>query len=323
MTTSPEQSRINGKKSKGPVTERGKAIASKNATKHGLLAEKPPLLATEDLDSFKNLMRGLVEQYSPKNPVQWHLVQQVAMAMLRQHRLWQAEAALATSDMESEPSLKLPYPEYQANDVELQQKSQYHQENIRYQIEHLERLIELLTEEDFSEVEAWQDEFNRIVKKLGDCDYNPVRIFDFEHYRLRGDNTEAFLKKREKFFIELRETEDGNYWATIEQADVILSALLEMEKKYSPEYHLHKVFKAATERLTHLKEVESANSQAIAEHREQLAEYQQAIAPAKGVSDKTMLFARYEKHINNQLNQALEKLEASTNKGFLGSFRKN
>lgn len=323
MSASRKQSRLNGKKSKGPVTERGKAIASKNATKHGLLAEKPPLLATEDLDSFKDLVQGLVDQYQPKTPVQWHLVQQVAMAMLRQHRLWQAEAALATSDMQSEPSLKLPYLDYQVSDVELQQKSQYHQENISYQIEYLEKLIELLTEEDFSQVELWQNEFNCLIKKLCNCDYNPVITFDLEHYRVLGNNTAAFLKKREKFLTELRETEEGNYWATIEQADVILSALIGMDKKYSPEYHLEKVLTVATDRLKHLKEVKTANEKAIAEHREQLAEYQQAIAPAKGISDKTMLFARYEKHINNQLNQALEKLEASTNKGFLGSFRKN
>jgi hypothetical protein len=35
MPCSNEQSRLNGAKSRGAITERGKAIASRNATKHG------------------------------------------------------------------------------------------------------------------------------------------------------------------------------------------------------------------------------------------------------------------------------------------------
>lgn len=46
MVCSPEISRMNGAKSRGAVTQRGKVIASRNAREHGLLAQKPPLLVT-------------------------------------------------------------------------------------------------------------------------------------------------------------------------------------------------------------------------------------------------------------------------------------
>lgn len=95
MVASPEICRLNGAKSKGPKTARGKAISSRNATKHGLLAQQPPLLITEDLSSFEGVVQGLVDHYSPESPVEHFLIQQVAMGMLKQNRLWNAEAASA------------------------------------------------------------------------------------------------------------------------------------------------------------------------------------------------------------------------------------
>lgn len=99
MVCSPEQARLNGAKSKGPKTEQGKAIAASNATKHGLLAKQPPLLVTEDLATFEGLIQGLIDQYQPDNPVEHFLVQQVAMAIVRQHRLWKVEVAIANAEM--------------------------------------------------------------------------------------------------------------------------------------------------------------------------------------------------------------------------------
>lgn len=103
MTCSVEQSRINGAKSSGAITERGKAIASRNAQKHGFLSSQPPLLAGEDLTTFQGILEGLINEYKPKKPSEHLLVQQVAMGWLRLHRLWCAEAASADRD-----SLKIP-----------------------------------------------------------------------------------------------------------------------------------------------------------------------------------------------------------------------
>ncbi|MGG6295963.1 hypothetical protein ACQ4M4_16365 [Leptolyngbya sp. AN02str] len=99
MACSAEQSRLNGAKSRGAITERGKAIASRNATKHGLLATQPPILATEDLGTFQGMMQGLIDQYQPQSPIEHLLVQQVAMGWQRLHRVWGCEAAIANTAM--------------------------------------------------------------------------------------------------------------------------------------------------------------------------------------------------------------------------------
>jgi hypothetical protein len=99
MVASPEVCRMNGAKSKGATTPRGKTIARRNATKHGLLAKQPPLLVTEDLATFEGLVQGLIDQYQPDGPVEHFLIQQVAMGMLKQHRLWSVEAAIANLEI--------------------------------------------------------------------------------------------------------------------------------------------------------------------------------------------------------------------------------
>ena len=70
MVASPEISRANGRKSRDPVTEMGKAIASKNATKHGLLSQTPPLVINEDLENFQGIMQGLLDEYQPQTPTE-------------------------------------------------------------------------------------------------------------------------------------------------------------------------------------------------------------------------------------------------------------
>jgi hypothetical protein len=109
MVCSPEISRINGAKSQGAVSQRGKAISCRNATKHGLLAQKPPLLITEDLTTFEQLLQGLIEYYQPESPVEHFLIQQVAMGMLKQYRLWNVESAIANIEiLKAQNSTKFP-----------------------------------------------------------------------------------------------------------------------------------------------------------------------------------------------------------------------
>lgn len=110
MVASPEISRANGRKSRGPVTEMGKAIASKNATKHGLLSQKPPLVIGEDLESFQGIMQGLLDEYQPQTPTEHLLVQQIAMGWLRLHRLWGVEAAIANVSI-LQQKMEQKYPE--------------------------------------------------------------------------------------------------------------------------------------------------------------------------------------------------------------------
>ena len=99
MVASPEICRANGRKSRGPATQRGKAIASKNATKHGVLAKSPPILITEDIASFQEMVQSLVSEYQPQGATEYLLIQQVAMGWLRLHRLWGVEAAIVNVEI--------------------------------------------------------------------------------------------------------------------------------------------------------------------------------------------------------------------------------
>ncbi|MBW4520675.1 MAG: hypothetical protein KME16_13340, partial [Scytolyngbya sp. HA4215-MV1] len=144
MVASPEICRLNGAKSKGAITPRGKAIAARNAIKHGLLAEQPPILATEDLETFQGLMQSLVNDFQPEGAIEWHLVQTIAMCIQRQNRLWVAEAAIGNAQVL--PAVKKPatdekYPAFN-QPQENERWSCYHPTNLRRERKLLKWFIE-------------------------------------------------------------------------------------------------------------------------------------------------------------------------------------
>lgn len=109
MVANPDICRANGKKSRGPVTQMGKSIASGNSTRHGLLSVNPPLVMGEDLEVFQGFVESLVEEYQPTTATEQLLVQQVAMGWLKLNRLWQAEAAIANlAILRTELNFKFP-----------------------------------------------------------------------------------------------------------------------------------------------------------------------------------------------------------------------
>jgi len=110
MAGNPDQTRQNALLSTGPRSAEGKAIVSKNRTTHGLLAQNPPLLDSEDYSTFEGTLRGLVKEYQPKGPLENHLISQIAMCILRQHRAWQAEA-IAGDRHTAQDTLNQHYPE--------------------------------------------------------------------------------------------------------------------------------------------------------------------------------------------------------------------
>lgn len=115
MVANAEINRLNGRKSRGPVTIQGKAVSSKNATKHGALAKSPPLLITENLESFHGIVRGLINEYQPESATEHLLVQQVAMGWLKLHRLWGAEASSANIEiLKVQSAAKSPTPKGEA-----------------------------------------------------------------------------------------------------------------------------------------------------------------------------------------------------------------
>lgn len=94
MPHTSEQAAIYGARAQGKKTPAGKLRSAKNALKHGLRAAKPPLLLGEDLTQFEGIIQSLIDQYQPMGAAEMHLVEVLAMSMLKQHRLWSAEAAM-------------------------------------------------------------------------------------------------------------------------------------------------------------------------------------------------------------------------------------
>src|ERR1035441_729229 len=87
-----EASRANGAKSKGPVTPEGKAVSSRNRTRHGLLA-RSVVLEGENRVLFYRLFNGLRDEFGPAGAVEKALVETMTVARWRQMRIWSMEKA--------------------------------------------------------------------------------------------------------------------------------------------------------------------------------------------------------------------------------------
>ena len=92
-------SRENAKKSTGPRTTEGKARASKNALKHGLMAQDA-VIPGEDPAEFDRHLTKLEDTYLPRNYVEKELVRQIGDAMWRMQRLSRIESAVISASIE-------------------------------------------------------------------------------------------------------------------------------------------------------------------------------------------------------------------------------
>ena len=75
-------------------SKKGKAIASRNATKHGIFSRKPPTTDDQDYELFEQTREGLIAEFEPQTISEEIQVEQITMARVRLHRLWRAEAAM-------------------------------------------------------------------------------------------------------------------------------------------------------------------------------------------------------------------------------------
>ena len=80
-----QAARINGARSRGPVTPEGKAISSRNALRHGLLA-KTVLLSNEDAELFKHYFYLCVERFNPVGDLEMSMVEEMVASGWRLHR---------------------------------------------------------------------------------------------------------------------------------------------------------------------------------------------------------------------------------------------
>ena len=125
-----EANRKNGKLG-GPKTQLGKGRVRQNAVTHGLLSKAIVVKDFERQSDYDRLLSGLVEHYEPDGPVEFMLVEKIAVAWWRLIRVALAEAGtiienhtkderlekitslLGLEDLEDKPSQKdlLPYPQ--------------------------------------------------------------------------------------------------------------------------------------------------------------------------------------------------------------------
>jgi hypothetical protein len=81
-----ERNRRNAIKSTGPKTDQGKAIARRNAVRHGLTAADPTMFGVEEGSLFRSLHEQLVEELSPRSLVEAGLVHRIALCLWRLRR---------------------------------------------------------------------------------------------------------------------------------------------------------------------------------------------------------------------------------------------
>jgi hypothetical protein len=89
--------RLNAAKSKGPTTEDGKAIASRNSLKHGLLAKEIVVKSGEGAESqeeFDVILSDLKEQFAPQGTIEEILVEKITTSYWRLRRAHRFEVGL-------------------------------------------------------------------------------------------------------------------------------------------------------------------------------------------------------------------------------------
>ena len=88
------RARRNGAQSHGPVTAAGKAVSSRNAVTHGLAARRPVLLQDEDPAAYETLRQAYYLKFTPQDPVEQDLVDEMVAARWQLRRCHSVETSL-------------------------------------------------------------------------------------------------------------------------------------------------------------------------------------------------------------------------------------
>ena len=100
-----ETARVNGTLSNGPATAEGKAISSKNATRHGFCS-KQIVLPGEDQQEYDRRHAGYIETFQPRTQPEEDLVDTLAATRWRLNRLMAYEAHLLNAAEDTKDILK-------------------------------------------------------------------------------------------------------------------------------------------------------------------------------------------------------------------------
>src|SRR5215475_3457048 len=73
-----ETARENGRKSKGPISSKGKRRSSMNAMSHGLTANQNTVLSAESAKQYDEVLKAYIDDLRPMTKVELRLVQRIA-----------------------------------------------------------------------------------------------------------------------------------------------------------------------------------------------------------------------------------------------------
>jgi hypothetical protein len=97
-----QASRLNGAKSRGPVTEEGRRNSRRAAWRQNILA-RSVVLPCESRERFNELYNSLMAEIQPSTPTETLLVSRMTVAQWRQMRLWSLEKSILASESGSFP----------------------------------------------------------------------------------------------------------------------------------------------------------------------------------------------------------------------------
>ena len=95
-----DTARMNGNKSRGPITAMGKDRVRSNALKHGLTA-RLVLWKNEDPAVFQAVLTSYLDELAPQNDLEFLCVEEMAMAKWRQRRVLSIEAAAGNRQLKA------------------------------------------------------------------------------------------------------------------------------------------------------------------------------------------------------------------------------
>jgi hypothetical protein len=93
--------RRNGAKSKGPKTQEGKAISSKNALRHGLTSRKIVIEGLESEAEFNRFRTGIRSHYQPQDLMEAVWVDRITSCLWRLRRVTFEEAQMIAEGNDS------------------------------------------------------------------------------------------------------------------------------------------------------------------------------------------------------------------------------
>jgi hypothetical protein len=87
-----EASRANGKKSRGPLTEEGKARSSQNSKKHAIRASRICLTA-EDEEIYCAVFENYEARFQPRDQAEFDLLEEIVFYKFQMRKCWMQQSA--------------------------------------------------------------------------------------------------------------------------------------------------------------------------------------------------------------------------------------